>query len=226
LEIEFLLNILYEDKNIIAVDKPAGILIYYPPHFKQTEQTLMDQVFDRLDFKVKGERNGIVHRLDRETSGVILFAKNEKAETELKKLFKEHKIKKYYIALVSGKVEPIEGRISIPLGRAPKDRLKVVPKASGKPSETLYRVLKYFPATNTSLLQIELKTGRMHQIRVHFAAIGHPVVGDSKYGNRRADLSRQFLHAKRLEFMNPFDDKKVVIESKLPPDLELFLATH
>ena len=219
-----MLVVLYEDKNILAVDKPAGILVYYPPHFKQNEETLLDQVFEKLEYKKKDERTGVVHRLDRETSGVIIFAKNEAAEIELKKVFKERKIKKYYVALVSGKLEPEEGRITIPLGRAPKDRLRVVPKASGKPSETLYRVLKYYPNANVSLLEIELKTGRMHQIRVHLSAIGHPVVGDKIYGGSTSiKLDRQFLHAKKLEFVSPFDKKNIVIESELPKDLTEFL---
>lgn len=208
---------------MIAVNKPAGVLVYYPAHFKQTEETLLDQVFDKLDYRAKGERNGVVHRLDRETSGVLIFAKNEEAEAELKKVFKERKIKKYYTALVGGQIEPKEGKITIPLGRAPKDRLMVVPKASGKPSTTLYCILKYYPHANVSLLQIELQTGRTHQIRVHFAAIGHPVVGDVKYGNRRADLGRQFLHATSLRFVSPFDNKEIYIEAELPKELESYL---
>lgn len=219
----YMLNVLYEDKNILAVEKPAGILVYYPPHFKKTEETLVDQVFSHLQFSKKGERNGVVHRLDRETSGIILFAKNEIAEAELKKIFKERKISKHYIALVHGKVEPEKGRITIPLGRAPKDRLKVVPKASGKPSETLYSVKKYYPDRDLSLLEIELKTGRTHQIRVHMSAIGHPVVGDKVYGRKTDKLERQFLHASRIDFVSPFDGKVIKIESDLPKDLKGYL---
>lgn len=218
-------KILYEDKNILAVNKPAGILVYYPPHFQKDEETLLDQVADKLQYQKIGERTGVVHRLDRDTSGVILFAKNRKAEAELKSLFKRREIKKHYLALVHGKLEPEEGSITIPLGRAPKDRLKVIPKASGKPSETLYRVLGYYPHTDLSLLEIELKTGRMHQIRVHLSAIGHPVVGDKVYGRKTDKLGRQFLHAKSLEFENPFDKEEIRLESDLPEDLKSFLTT-
>lgn len=218
------MNIIFEDQNILAVDKPSGILVYHPPHFTKTEETLLDQVATKLDFPKMGERTGVVHRLDRETSGVILFAKNPEAEKRLKEIFKERKIRKHYLALVHGKVEPAEGRINIPLGRAPKDRLKVVPKATGKPSETLYRVLSYYPSNDLSLLEVELKTGRMHQIRVHMSAIGHPVVGDKVYGRRTDKLDRQFLHAMRLEFENPFDKQVIRLESELPDDLERFLA--
>ena len=208
---------------MIAVDKPAGVLVYSPEHIKKSEDTLLDSVFSYLDFHNKATRNGVVHRLDRDTSGVVLFAKNKQAEKELKKLFKDRKIQKKYVALVHGKLESKEGKITIPLGRAPKDRLRVVPKASGKPSETFYRVTKYYPDRAVSLLEIDLKTGRMHQIRVHFAAIGHPVVGDKVYGRRTDKISRQFLHAKSLEFVSPFDGKRIVVKSGLSKELEVFL---
>lgn len=216
-------EVLYKNENILAVDKPAGVLVYYPPHFKKTEKTLLDEVADQLNFPVKNERSGVVHRLDRDTSGVIIFARNPEAEEKLKSIFKNRQIKKTYLALVHGKLDPEGGSITIPLGRAPKDRLKVVPKASGKPSETLYRVINYYAQGDLSLLEIELKTGRTHQIRVHMAAIGHPVVGDKLYGRKTDRLDRQFLHAKSLGFDNPFDGKQIYLESGLPEDLENFL---
>ncbi len=214
---------LYEDINMLSVEKPAGILVYKPLHYQGKTSTLHDLVFDKLNFRIKGERNGIVHRLDKETSGVLLLAKNKEAEKKLKEIFKKRLIKKYYTALVWGRVEPIKGKITIPLGRGAKDRLKVVPKASGKPAKTLYSVLGYYPKQNVSLLDIELKTGRMHQIRVHLAAIGHPIVGDSKYSNRKTTIDRQFLHAKKLEFVSPFDGKLITINSNLPGELKTFL---
>ncbi len=218
------IKILFEDDQMLVVDKPAGILVYYPPHFTQDEKTLIDLLAGHLNFDKRTGREGIVHRLDRDTSGLLVVAKNIEAEGSLKKQFKERQVAKHYIALVHGKLESDHGRISIPLGRAPKDRLKVVPKASGKPSETLYRVLSYYPTKDLSLLEIELKTGRTHQIRVHMSAIGHPVVGDKVYGRKSDTLGRQFLHAAKLELRSPADGKKIKIESELPPALSSYLS--
>ncbi|MDD3481280.1 MAG: RluA family pseudouridine synthase [Patescibacteria group bacterium] len=217
------MKILYEDKNIVAVNKEAGLLTYAPVGKKVKEKTLLNLVWPHLEFAEKGERSGVVHRLDRETSGVIVFAKNEEYKRLLQEAFKARKVEKRYLTLVSGKLEPKEGKIEIPLGRAPKDRLKVVPKASGKPSVTLYRVIRYFPENKVSLVEVVLKTGRMHQIRVHFAAIGHPVVGDVLYGRRDKALSRQFLHAVKLAFTEPKMGKKLSFEAELPEDLKTFL---
>ena len=215
------MKILYEDGNLLAVDKPAGVLVYWPAHFKNNERTLLDEVSAKLDYPTKGERNGVVHRLDRDTSGVILFAKNEKAEATLKKMFKNREMGKYYTALVEGKVEPKEGMVTIPLGRASKDRLRVVPKASGKPSETLYRVAKYYPDSNVSLLEIELKTGRTHQIRVHMKHIGYPLLGDWLYGKNDDDLiSRQALHAASLEFFHPTNRNQMSFSCCMPEDMQ------
>ncbi len=218
-------NVLYEDKNLIAVDKPAGLLVYWPSHLEKTEKTLLDQVFVRLNFSVKGERRGVVHRLDRETSGVILFAKNENSEKALKNMFKKRKIKKKYVALVWGRMDSKRGKIIIPLGRASKDRLKTVPKSSGKKSETSYEVIKYFSEDKMSLVDVELKTGRMHQIRAHFAAIGHPVVGDRKYSRKKSDLGRHFIHASEIEFTDPFSEKNILVKSNISHDLKLYLKT-
>lgn len=213
-----MIKVLYEDENILAVDKPAGMLVYLPRHIKTAERTLLDEVAGKLNFPSIGERTGVVHRLDRDTSGVILFAKNSDSEKKLKGIFKARQIRKHYVAIVHGKLEHNQGRITIPLGRAPRDRLKVIPKASGKPSETLYRVLGYYPDKDVSKLEIELKTGRMHQIRVHLAAIGHPVVGDKLYGRKNDDFSRQQLHAYKLQFISPFTSDSIEIVSRLPED--------
>jgi 23S rRNA pseudouridine1911/1915/1917 synthase len=205
------IDILFEDKYILAVDKPAGVLAYPLPG--SSEKTLGDMV-----------KALPCHRLDRDTSGVMLLAKNEKAKLAMQKLFSERKIEKTYAALVRGKVEPMEGEIKIPLGRGTKDRLRVVPSALGRESHTIYSVRKYFPESNTSLLDVDLKTGRTHQIRVHFNAIGHPVVGDKKYSHRDADIPRQFLHATKVGFVSPFDGKKMEIVSKLPAELKNYLS--
>lgn len=213
---------LYEDNDIIAVEKPAGTLVYLPEGFSN-EETIVDMVWEKLNFETRDQRSGIVHRLDRDTSGVMLLAKNEDSEGALKQVFKDRKIKKYYKALCFGNIFPKEGRVEIPLGRGAKDRLKVVPKGSGRVSITNYNQVKYFPKSDMSLLDIEIETGRTHQIRVHLSAIGFPVVGDKKYTKRKSELDRQFLHASRVSFKQPFSGKLLDIKSELPSDLKTFL---
>lgn len=217
------IKILFEDKNLIIVDKPAGVLAFPLPG--SSEKTVGDIV-------------GALpcHRLDRDTSGVMILAKNEKARAEIQTLFKKRNITKKYKTLVWGKVEPRVGEINIPLGRHAKDRLRVVPKIGGRESRTLYKVIKYYrliserpqinePIEYASFLVVDLKTGRTHQIRAHFSAIGHPVVGDKKYSNKRSTLDRQFLHAYQISFTNPFTKEVLTIDSELPNDLELFLKS-
>jgi 23S rRNA pseudouridine1911/1915/1917 synthase len=216
------LKILYEDKHLLAIDKPTGILVYQPVGAKESI-TLLDLVRDKLNFDKPSERDGIVHRLDKETSGVILLAKDQDAESNLKKLFKDREVEKYYQALVWGNVSPNEGRIEIPLGRSSKERLRVVPRSSGKTAITNYKKIKYYPESDMSLLDIKIETGRMHQIRVHLAAIGYPVVGDKKYSNKKKELTRQFLHAQKIVIINPYDQKKIVLKSDLADDLSAFL---
>lgn len=216
------LNIIYEGEGFLAVDKPAGLLVYLPDGYKQ-EETVVSILSDRFKYKEIGQRTGIVHRLDRDTSGVLLVAKNKDTEKELKRIFKERKVKKKYKALVWGKVEPEMGEIDIPLGRGAKDRLRVVPKEGGRDSVTKYKVIKYYPKNNMTLLDVDLLTGRTHQIRVHFSAIGHPVVGDNKYSKRKTNINRQFLHAESIKLKNPEDGKPLSIKSELPDNLSEFL---
>lgn len=216
------IEVLFEDDDIIAVNKPAGVLVYLPDGFDK-EETLLDMLSDKLNFEEIDQRNGVVHRLDRETSGVILFAKNKEAEEALKAIFKKRKIKKYYKALCFGDITPKTGKIDIPLGRGAKDRLKVVPKGSGRVSVTNYEQIKYFPKSDISFLDIEIETGRTHQIRVHLSSIGYPVVGDVKYTKKKSDLGRQFLHASKISFKHPFSGKLLEITSELPNELKTFL---
>ena len=203
-------EILFEDKYLLVVNKPAGILSYPLP--KSEEKTIGD-IVGALP----------VHRLDRDTSGVMILAKDKNTKALMQKQFAERKIEKEYISLVWGKVEPEKGEIKIPLGRGSKDRLKIVPSSSGRESHTVYRVVSYFPGSNLSLVELDLKTGRTHQIRVHMSAIGHPVVGDKKYSNKNTELQRQFLHAQKIIFSHPITKKEVIVKSKLPNDLNLFL---
>lgn len=205
-------KILFEDENILAVEKPAGVLAYPLPG--SNEETIGDMVGATP-----------VHRLDRDTSGIILLAKNEKSKRAMQKLFKDRKIEKTYLTLLWGKVEPEKGEIKIPLGRGSKDRLRVVPQTEGRASHTVYEVEKYFQERDMTLVRVGLKTGRTHQIRVHFSAIGYPVVGDTKYSKRTVSLKRQFLHATKLCFVHPYTHKEVRLESPLPDDLKTYLTT-
>lgn len=219
---DFKINILYEDEYIVVVDKPADLLVYLPAG-KSYESTLKEIISKKININNQNERSGIVHRLDKETSGVLIIAKNINSEIRFKELFKSRKIKKKYLALVWGKIEPSEAIIKIPLGRSSKDRLRVVPKASGKTAKTKYKIIKYYKNLDCSLLEVEIETGRMHQIRVHLSSIGFPVVGDKRYSKKRTSLKRHFLHASEISFLHPYLDKNIKIKSRLPRDLESFL---
>jgi 23S rRNA pseudouridine1911/1915/1917 synthase len=217
-----MLNIIFENENYLVVDKPAGLLVYLPLG-ANPEITLQDMLQSKMHFQEKTGREGIVHRLDRETSGLILVAKNIESQDRLKRLFLDREIVKNYLALVRGKMETPQGEISIPLGRHSKDRLRVIPKEGGRQSTTIFKVIRYYEKNNLSLLDLDLKTGRTHQIRVHFSAIGHPIVGDPKYSRVSDELKRQFLHAHKLSFVDPFTEKPVSFVSAMPEDLNNFL---
>jgi 23S rRNA pseudouridine1911/1915/1917 synthase len=167
------------------------------------------------------ERPGIVHRLDKDTSGVLLLAKNPEAKAYLQKLFKERLISKTYVALVSGRLKDPEATIKLPIGRNPRVPTKRTVIPGARAAVTHYRVVKEFPGA--SLLEIDLQTGRTHQIRVHFSHLGHPVVGDVMYGAKPAQgMDRQFLHASQVKFELP-DGQEVIIHSPLPADLAGYL---
>jgi 23S rRNA pseudouridine1911/1915/1917 synthase len=163
-------------------------------------------------------RPGIVHRLDRDTSGVILIAKNDAAHDTLSRQLKDRTIEKTYVALVEGTPKPAEGAIDAPIARDYVRRQRMAIVASGRASVTAYRVIERF--TGCSLVEARPKTGRTHQIRVHFAAIGHPIVGDRVYGKRSAIVARQFLHALRIGFDHPSSGQRMTLEAPLAPDLE------
>lgn len=203
-------NIIFETENYLIAEKPAGLLAYPLPG--SSEKTIGD-ILGAIP----------VHRLDRDTSGLLILAKSNPIKETLQELFKERKIEKKYKALVWGIVESKSGIIDMPLGRGAKDRLRVVPKSGGRESITEYKVEKYLD--KYTLLDVNLKTGRTHQIRVHFSAIGHPVVGDPKYSKNKTALKRQFLHAYYLNFIDPFSKEVISIESKLPQELEKFLKS-
>lgn len=227
--------ILYEDEDVIVLDKPAGVIS------QRAATSGAPAVTDFLEahhpgIKAIGEeeqKSGLVHRLDRDTSGVMLAAKNQAAFAFLKDKFKRHDLVKTYTALVYGRIEPAEGKIDLSIGRDPHSPCRQTvarnpERASFKsrPALTLYRTLEKFEGF--TLLSIEIKTGRMHQIRVHMKAIGHPVAGDAKYASPGllagiSGLDRQFLHASSLEIGLP-NGKTVAFRSALPADLTAFLG--
>jgi 23S rRNA pseudouridine1911/1915/1917 synthase len=212
------LKIIYEDDDLLAVDKPAGLAVHPAPgHPAHTLVNAILAHFPHLADIGDWLRPGVVHRLDKDTSGVMLVAKNSAAQANLSKQFKSHSVTKAYLALVKGKLEPESGIIEADIGRDPRNRKKMAVVAQGREARTEYRVIKYIGGY--TLLEVMPETGRTHQIRVHLAAIGFPVVGDKVYGVKSPHLSRQFLHASRLGFRLPSTGEYVEFESALPPDL-------
>ena len=225
-------DILYEDENVLVIDKPAGIIVF--PEGKTTEKTLINYLLEKFPYlKNIGEspRYGIVHRLDKDTSGILLVAKNGKTLEFLQKQFKEGKVEKKYLALVTGNIKTEGGKIETLIGRSPKDRRKQKVYLPGEPKSeekreaiTEYKVLQRFE--NYTLIEAEPKTGRKHQIRTHFAYLSHPIVGDKMYGFKNQSLpeglKRQFLHANYLRIELPNGEIKE-FKSELPSDLKLCL---
>lgn len=211
------LRIRYEDEVLLIVDKPAGMVVHPAPG--HTGGTLVNALLAHRPELDTLDRAGIVHRLDRYTSGLLLVAKSAGIREVLQRQFQERTVTKVYLALVSGRITPSEGRIEAPLGRDPSHRQRMAVVADGRSATTTYRVRERFDIH--SLLEVRPETGRTHQIRVHLAAIGHPVVGDRQYGRRfdSLGLHRYFLHAWRLGFTHPVLGEWLEVEAGLPPDL-------
>jgi 23S rRNA pseudouridine1911/1915/1917 synthase len=212
------LNILYEDDDLLVIDKPAGLTVHPAPG--HPDHTLVNAIlshFPHLADISDSLRPGIVHRLDKDTSGVMLVAKNQVAQANLINQFKARAIVKAYLVLVKGKLTPERGIIEAAVGRDPRNRKRMAVVTEGREARTQYQVIKYMD--DYTLLEVILETGRTHQIRVHLAAIGYPVVGDAVYGVKSSHLSRQFLHACRLGFKLPSTGEYVEFTSELPPDL-------
>lgn len=214
------LKIIYEDNDVIVVDKPAGLTVHPAPG--HPEHTLANAILSHLpEIPDTGEwqRPGIVHRLDKDTSGLIIIAKNNQAHQKLTEQFKARTVKKIYLTLVKGKVTPDRGTIEAPIGRdrSHREKMAVTDSSHGREARTRYKVIKHIG--NYSLLEAMPETGRTHQIRVHLAAIGYPVVGDKVYGVKSPLLDRQFLHAHRVKFQLPASGKEIEFSSELPPDL-------
>lgn len=214
------LTIIYEDTEVIVIDKQPGLVVH--PTLDHPSGTLVNAVLSHLGkFAERSFRPGIVHRLDKNTSGVLVVAKNQESLEILKSQFKKHQVEKKYIALVSGRVEKEKGVISQGIERHPKFKQKFIASSEGKEAVTEYRVLQRFD--RFTLLELRPLTGRTHQLRVHLSNLGHPIVGDKLYGGKML-LSRQFLHAVELSFDHPKTKKRMRFEAKLPEDLEKVLS--
>ncbi|MFA5308566.1 MAG: RluA family pseudouridine synthase [Dehalococcoidales bacterium] len=217
------LTIIYEDPDLLVIDKPAGLAVHPAPG--TGSHTLVNALLHYLPglaADADSLRPGIVHRLDKDTSGLLVVAKNRVAQANLSDQFKSRSVSKTYLALVKGKLTPEQGVIEADIGRDPHHRQRMAVVSSGRDARTDYRVIRY--CGNYTLLEIKPETGRTHQIRVHLAAIGFPVVGDAEYGYKSPHLARQFLHAHKLRFKLPATGAFVEFESPLPPDLEKALA--
>ena len=222
------LEVLYEDEDVLVVNKPAGLVVHPSPgHWSGT---MVNALLAR-DTEYGGiagvARPGIVHRLDRDKSGLIMVAKTDAAQTSLMAQLKARRVKKTYLALVQGNVEAVAGRIEAPIGRDPRQRTRMAVVPDGRPSVTGYRVRERY--RGWTFLEVDLITGRTHQIRVHLAALGHAVAGDPVYGtgtSRRGPdgLERLFLHAWRIAFASPATGDLVRVEAPLPDALESVLG--
>ena len=227
-------KILLEDNSLLVIAKPAGWIVNNAQTTKGKD-TVQDWVGDNFNFptaKSREFRGGIVHRLDKETSGVLVLAKTESAFVELQRQFKERKIKKTYLALVHGAVKSKEGEIVAPVGRLPwrRDRFGVLP--GGRDAKTSYIVQDYFEMEGEKFSLVELypETGRTHQIRIHLKHVGHPIVADDFYAGRKTARKdrkwcpRLFLHATATSFNHPVENKKIEFRSEIPNDLQSTLG--
>ncbi|GEE03317.1 pseudouridine synthase [Gordonia spumicola] len=218
------LDVIYHDSDIVVVDKPPGVAAH--PSQGWTGPTVIGALAAagfRISTSGAQERQGIVHRLDVGTSGIMVVAASERAYTLLKRAFKYRTVEKVYHALVQGHLDPPEGTIEAPIGRHPGSDWRFAVTANGKPSTTHYETLEMFAAA--SLLDVHLETGRTHQIRVHFSALHHPCAGDPTYGAdpklaERLGLDRQWLHARSLAFAHPADGRRVQFTTDYPDDLQ------
>lgn len=231
------LDVLYEDEDVIAINKPAGMTVHAGAG--NSQGTLVNALLGRgQPLSQSGDplRPGIVHRLDKETSGIVLVAKNDFAHARLSEAFRQRAIRKIYIALVQGQMEGDRGRIELAIARDPNRRTRMTAKgatlmANARPARTDWRLLTRIDST--SLLEIQLRTGRTHQIRAHFSALRHPVVGDTLYGaagqlhvgrTTLPSLGRNFLHAVKIGFAQPRSAKPIALTAPLPAELKQYLS--
>ncbi len=224
---EIALSILYEDDSLLVIDKPAGLVVH--PGSGNRDGTMLNALLHHAPELSSIPRAGIVHRLDKETSGLLVVARTLTAQTSLVRQLQERTVKRIYLALVHGIVES-GGTVDIPIGRHPAHRTRMAPVAQGKPARTHYRVIDTFPGC--TLLECSLESGRTHQIRVHMQHLGHPLVGDPVYGSKPgksensallASFPRQALHARRLSFVHPENGEPMTFESSIPEDFASLL---
>jgi len=248
---EIALDVVYEDADLAVINKPSGMMVHAGSGQNEDERsrgTLVNALlfrFKKLSSTGGDLRPGIVHRLDKDTSGLIVVAKNDRTHAALGEMFSSRQIKKTYVALVQGAVEKVHGTINAEVGRDPlrRTRMTVHPRENGRTAVSHYEVVRRIASRfgKFTLVRVRIETGRTHQIRVHMSSIGHPVVGDTLYGGagqltdqiaaqlrrktppERLRLGRNFLHAARLEFTHPKTGKLLELESPLPPELENFL---
>lgn len=214
------IKVLYEDNDILVVNKPKGMVVH--PANGNPDGTLVNAVMAICKDSLSGIggkiRPGIVHRLDKNTSGAIIIAKNDVAHIKLTDMLKNHEIEKTYIALVRGIIKENEATINIPIARSTSDRKKMAVARNGKEAITHFKVLKRSYENDCTLLEVKIETGRTHQIRVHLSYIGHPVIGDDVYSNgkNKWGIKGQCLHAQNLKFKHPITGKQMDIQAELP----------
>ena len=215
---EIPLNVIYEDNDIIIINKEKGMVVH--PGNGNPDGTLANAIMARCKDSLSGIggeiRPGIVHRIDKDTSGIIIVAKNDKAHLNISEQIKEHKTTKTYLALVRGRVKENEATIDMPIGRSKKDRKKMAVDKDGKKAVTHFKVLKRYG--DCTLLEVVIETGRTHQIRVHLSEIGYPIIGDYTYSNgkNRFDVEGQMLHAYKIKFKHPTTNEEVEYTAELP----------
>ena len=215
-------EVVYEDSDIVVVDKPAGLTVHPAPG--HPDGTLVNAVLAICpDLQGVGGhlRPGIVHRLDKDSSGLLVVAKNDRAHARLSGQLKERAFTKRYLALVRGRLSPAEAVIQAPLGRDPSNRKRIAIVTGGREATTTYKAVRLLEGY--TLAEVSPSTGRTHQIRVHFASLGHPLAGDATYGNADPRLGRHFLHAQTLGFKHPSSGEYVEFTSPLPEELNAFL---
>lgn len=211
------LDIIYEDEYLLVVNKPSNMVVH--PGAGNFEDTLLNALLYHYDFDNTNYRAGIVHRLDKDTSGLIIVAKDDKTLEKLSQLFKERKVKKEYLALVDGVILNQSGEINLPIGRDKNNRKKMAVTRDGKKALSKFEVLKRYK--NNTLILCNIVSGRTHQIRVHMAYIKHPVTNDSLYGKEiKGDNFSQYLHAYKIEFIHPITNKLMKFEAELPDEFK------
>ena len=216
------LRIVHLDEQLAVVEKPAGLVVHPAPSHRGP--TLVDELAEILGGGADPERPGIVHRLDKETSGLLVVARDDETHAALQELVRRREVERVYLALAEGRLASRTGTIDAPIGRASKQRHRMaVSGAASRAARTHFEVLELLAAD--SYLEAKLETGRTHQIRAHFGAIGHPLAGDTTYGgSEKHGLRRQFLHAHRLGFVHPLTGEAMSFRSELPADLSAALS--